>query len=153
MTILFVCTGNTCRSPMAACLWNELCQGAERAGFRALSAGVNAPSGMGASDGARRAMERRGLTLTAHRSRPVTGELLDRVDLVVGMSERHIQSLKTRFPAAKVPMRAFDPPIPDPYGGGDETYEATARELEPQLAALLHLLEAERGEDASLRSE
>ena len=145
MTVLFVCTGNTCRSPMAACLFNGLCEASGLRGFRALSAGTDAMSGMGASDGARRAMEKRGLTLAAHRSRPVTEDLLAGVDLVVGVSERHLQRLRARFPTVGAPMRAFDPPIADPYGGSDETYERTARELEPQIAALLQLLSIEGG--------
>ena len=139
---LFVCTGNTCRSPMAACLFNSLCQ-KDGAALQALSAGTNAMSNMCASDGARRAMARRGLSLEAHLSRQVNPQLMRDADVVICVGPRQRELLRAYYPWAADKLRCFDPPIPDPYGGNDALYEQTAAEMEPQIAALYHLMAAQ----------
>ena len=138
-TVLFVCTGNTCRSPMAACMLNELArQGGHN--LRALSAGIGAVDGLPASQGARRAMQRRGLSLEGHASQAVTEDLLQKADLVVGMTPRH--TALVRAMGASAPLYAFDdPPIPDPYGGDDAQYEQAAQDICRQLPALLDRLQ------------
>lgn len=134
-TIVFICTGNTCRSPMAACMFAAM---AEDGQWRVLSAGLRAPSGAPASDGAMRTMQRRGLSLDAHRSQPVTRDLLEEADLIVGMTDGHIQQLQWLFPRCTTPMLALqDPPVFDPYGGDDEAYERAACDIRRQLPALL----------------
>ena len=137
-TILFVCTGNTCRSPMAACLMNALAQSRGRE-VQALSAGLAPWPGAPASEGAKRSMERRGLSLDGHRAQPVTPQLLHQADLVVGMSHSHLLHLRAMDSSAA--LRAFDdPPITDPYGGDDAVYEQAARDIQRQLPALLDAL-------------
>lgn len=134
--ILFVCTGNTCRSPMAECMFRVLAKD----GWQAASAGTYAMSGAPASTGAQRAMQRRGLSLESHRSQAVTSVLLSQMDLIIGMSQSHILQLRMMYPDCHTPMRAFDdPPISDPYGGDDAAYERAARDIERQLPSLLHL--------------
>lgn len=141
--LVFVCTGNTCRSPMAECLARAMFARRSLQGtWTVLSAGVYALSGAPASEGAKRAMERRGLTLEGHRSRAVTRVLLAHAALVVGMGPGHIAQLRAIYPDCQTPMRAFDdPPISDPYGGDDAAYERAARDLERQLPALLDELQ------------
>lgn len=128
--VLFVCTGNTCRSPMAACLFNELC-GREGYEFTAESAGLHAPDGALASDGARAAMEERGLSLGDHRARTVNPQMMKDA-VVIAMSPNHARECRQRF--AQADIRVFDPPISDPYGGTAAQYRQTALEIEKQLS-------------------
>ena len=139
-TVLFICTGNTCRSPMAECLFHALAfsQGAQ---VRAASAGLCAPDGAPASEGALFAMRRRGLSLEGHRARTVTRGLLEGADLAVCMGQSHLSALRARFPGLTTPIRAFDdPPVSDPYGGDAAAYERAACDIARQLPALLAAL-------------
>ena len=141
-TVLFICTGNTCRSPLAECMFNAMLRkhGLEKE-WHAQSAGTYAMSGAPASKGSLRAAQRRGLSLLSHRSQAVTRVLLDQAELIIGMGESHIMQLRMMYPDCQTPMRAFDdPPISDPYGGTDADYERAARDIERQLPALLHEL-------------
>lgn len=136
-TILFVCTGNTCRSPMAECMFNALLEKKGMTNMHAMSAGLNAMPDNPASEGAMRAMARRGLSLTDHRSKQLIERHIRDVSLVVGMSRAHADAVRTMFPNVKVDIRAFDPPIADPYCGSDALYEQAAQNIEAQLRAFL----------------
>lgn len=101
-TVLFVCTGNTCRSPMAERL---LVQMAEREGLaddiRVMSAGVSASFGMPISPGAAQALQKRGVSgYESHRSRPVAPEDVRAADLILTMATSHKKALLRRFPDA-----------------------------------------------------
>ena len=124
--VVFVCSGNTCRSPMAAALFNDLC---EKRGlpYRAESAGIHALEGTAASDGAFYAMKERGLSLSRHVSQPFTAFLAREARLVVAMNEGIARVARERCPGVRVV--AFDPPVSDPYGASLADYRATADEL------------------------
>lgn len=92
MNILFVCTGNTCRSPMAEHLLRRKCKT-----IHAKSAGIFASSGQRANDYAQEAMNEIGIDMD-HCSQPVTNRLLDWADLVLTMTIQHKQSLIMQFP-------------------------------------------------------
>lgn len=128
MRVLCVCTGNTCRSPMLATLLRA------KLGKAAVveSAGTGAGDGEPASDGAVRAMQRRGLSLAEHRSRALTSVNLVGIDLVLTMSSRHSAAvLALGVPAARVHVvNANQGGVPDPFGGCDADYEACAKVLE-----------------------
>ncbi|MBR1584252.1 MAG: hypothetical protein IJ662_01775 [Clostridia bacterium] len=127
--ILFVCTGNTCRSPMAAAL-------ARKYGVDAESAGISASPGAPASPGAVRAMALYGIDLRKHRARQVSEALLEKAQAVYCMGPRHAAALRYEYPEAAGKLRVFSPPIPDPYLQDDAVYRACA-------AALLSAMERE----------
>ncbi len=147
-SVLFVCTGNTCRSPLAeavckrlladrlGCLPDEL----DARGFVVRSAGVMAYSGEAASEGAVIAGAEIGADLSAHRSRPVHPELLAEATHVIAMTDGHLAVLTYRFPNVGPPplplADGFD--IPDPIGGELDEYRACARAIAGQLDRFIH---------------
>ena len=120
--ILFVCTGNTCRSPLAAAL-------ARARGIDAQSAGIFAHDGDPATPQAQRAAKRHGADLSAHQARAVRADMLKRAEWVYVMTPSHAQALRDAFPACADRVRVLWPPIPDPFGGDDGDYERCAQAL------------------------
>lgn len=129
--VLFVCTGNTCRSPMAAAVLNHLGKGE----FYATSAGLSAFSGDSISEDAVTALENAGIPCTennnykAHRSRRVTEELLEECDVAVAISSRHLMSLIYAFPAYAEKLTAMKKDISDPYMLGKDEYAKCLSEM------------------------
>jgi tRNA threonylcarbamoyl adenosine modification protein (Sua5/YciO/YrdC/YwlC family) len=139
--VVFVCSGNTCRSPLASVLARQLLE-AEGSGhrFSISSAGTGAWPGSPASEGSARAAARHGLDLADHRSAPLDAERVREADLILVMSPHHLAAAEGLGGAGKTQLLAAfargseDPldgdPVRDPFGGDDEVYEATFRELE-----------------------
>ena len=130
---LFVCTGNTCRSPMAAALWRAM-------GHEAASAGLVAQEGAPASPLAVRTMKERGLDISAHRAVRVTEELLRGASRVFTMTERQAMELEWRYPRCADRIRALPEDIPDPFGGDAEDYRICAERLARALERLEEML-------------
>lgn len=145
--ILFICTGNTCRSPMAQYLMEKLIVQAGLEGeISVRSAGLSALEGDAMSQGAQTALLRRGAPLIdAHAAQRVTNEHVNTADLVLTMTQSHKRALLDVFPTHKEKIwtlleyadmrRSLD--IEDPYGQEDDVYERTAQQIEEACAIIL----------------
>ena len=133
--ILFVCTGNTCRSPMAAALCNHLAGQGGKRHLTAASAGLYAAEGAPMTPLAAAALQRAGVApiqgadYTLHRARNVTQEMIEQADAVVALTGAHAMELMLRFPDAASRIGTLPMDIPDPYGGSQEVYDACLASL------------------------
>lgn len=152
-TVIFVCTGNVCRSPMAAGLFFEkLMREGMGDHVRVRSAGIWALAGRPASAYAVQVMREHDLDISAHRGRDLTQADVDEADLILVMTKRHkdiiLRELKST--EAKVHLlsemtgSAYD--VLDPYGGSIADYRRIARELQdliesgyPRIMSMLGL--------------
>ena len=152
VVILFVCTGNTCRSPMAEVLARKLI--AERIGCRpdeledhgviVQSAGLSAMPGGGAASEAVDVMGSLGLDLSAHESQPLTMQMVRYADVIWPMTRSHRQMILAQWPEAgpRTELLATDQhDIADPVGGPAEVYRRCAEELQTELVARVAKLE------------
>ena len=136
-TVLFVCTANICRSPMAEAIFNAL---AEDGGFplRAESAGTAAQEGRGMAPNAVAALEEAGIYAKPHGARRVSEAMIEGCELVLTMSAKHTATVRRlgKAPAGGIhtlPAYASGVPeeegIPDPYGLTMSAYRSTLRQL------------------------
>ncbi len=136
--VLFVCTGNTCRSPMAAALLNHTAREKGSAcAFVATSAGIFAADGAPISPNAATALTEAGVALAffeGHVARTVTDEMIDAADIVVGITGRHAMELMMRFPRHAAKIEALPIDIDDPFGGDLPTYRACLSMLSYAIA-------------------
>ena len=132
---LFVCTGNTCRSPMAAALFRKLAK--ERGlPLTAVSAGLAPEFGAPASENAIAAMAEEGIDLSNHRAKPATPALRDEAQMIAVMTEHHrLALIAAGVDAHKIFVLGGG--VPDPYGGSLDLYRETRDALKAVLPALL----------------
>jgi len=146
-TMLMVCSGNTCRSPMAAAIGRQLLaqrhgmpeEQLSEAGLHVTSAGLYASHGAPASPAAIEALRGEGIDLSRHRSQPLTPELVNEADLILTMTQAHRDEVAALVPSAAEKIRPLDPEadISDPIGADTEGYRRTGQQIRRRLAERL----------------
>ncbi|MEA2708706.1 MAG: protein arginine phosphatase [Phycisphaerales bacterium] len=139
-TILFVCSGNTCRSPMGEALaravlakkLNVAPDDLEQKGISIISAGSFAMPGARATPQAVEAVKAHGGDLTKHRSRPLSVELIHQADAIFTMSRAHAAAVTALVPSAAEKTMTLDPDgdIDDPIGGDLSLYQTLAAQMQ-----------------------
>ncbi|MBE6564389.1 MAG: low molecular weight protein arginine phosphatase [Ruminococcaceae bacterium] len=136
--ILFVCTGNTCRSPMAEAMYEALSGQKDSA----LSAGIFPAVGEPVSENAIAALEKRGIDCQKAKSRGAVRAdafLLERCERAVAMTASHAMMLMSEYPQYASKIFSMPTDIPDPFGGDEAAYEACLSKIEEGLRALFPL--------------
>ena len=153
MHLLFVCTGNTCRSPLAEVIARHMIADRGIPDVTVGSAGTSAWADSTASDGALLVALEHGLNLGDHRSRPLAQALVNNAQIILTMGPHHLDRVEalggtgrswllTDY-AAGVPR-----PVSDPFGGDLDVYRATFVELEQAIDAVLDRIVADRSRSA-----
>jgi glycine hydroxymethyltransferase len=151
-TVLFICTGNVCRSPMAEGLFRQAVHG--RGDYRVLSAGLGAMEGQPPSPFAVQAVKELGIDISGQRSRMLTPELVQQADYLFGMTHSHIDTVTLLYPHAAEKtflLREFDETldqfekdISDPIGGSYDVYLNCRDQIEQGIVSLLRFLDRDR---------
>jgi protein-tyrosine-phosphatase len=152
MNILIVCTGNTCRSPLAEALLRAALQ--QRGDVTVVSAGTGAWEGAPASEGAYLVGLENGLDLSAHRAQMLTRELVASADLILTMSRHHAARVAELGGAGRVHLlgefagrSGADAEVTDPFGGDLDEYREAYADLAELAAGVAARLTAERTGD------
>src|SRR2546423_11839454 len=148
-TILFVCTGNVCRSPMAEGLFRHAVRG--RGDYRVLSAGVGAVDGQPPSAHAVYALKELNIDISRQRSRMLTSELINQADYIFGMTHGHVDAVMLLYPQAAEKtfllrefddtLDVFEKDISDPIGGSYDIYLECRDQIEQGIASLVRFFE------------
>lgn len=138
--IVFLCTGNTCRSPMAEGLFRAL-DGEKKTGLRAASAGLFTADGLPASENAVAAASELGADIRTHRSHMLTAALVEEAKYLVCMTAAHYDRVLEMFPQAEDKLFTLsDADISDPFGGNLEVYRQCAAQIQQAVFAIIERL-------------
>lgn len=140
--IAFVCSGNTCRSPMAEAVFNHIFSGSYKS---AVSFGLFACGGEPISENAVLALKHKGIASTEenryeeHIATPTSEEKLMNCDMIIGITEAHTLELLGRFPTLASRIYSMPKAIADPYGGDLECYKGCLEEITAGIKELFNV--------------
>ena len=159
-TVLFVCTGNTCRSSMAEAIFKDMLKNTKKGkdSINVLSAGISAVEGESASRYAIQVMSEQGIDLTCHRAKLLTLEMVNKADFILTMTSGHKMAVMVMYPNAhgktftlKEYARRMNKnsindgysnlDIPDPYGQSIEVYRQCAKQIKQEIIKIIDRLD------------
>jgi protein-tyrosine-phosphatase len=151
-TLLFVCSGNTCRSPLAEGIAKQIFPETVLQNIDVSSAGTSAVNGLPASEMAINIARRNGIDLSLHRSRLLDRRLIENADLIIALTRRHREIIGTADPAAlsyTYLLSDFCGGVPgdidDPMGFGFEAYQETFAAIKECIEAFVVRLDSFNG--------
>jgi protein-tyrosine phosphatase len=155
LKILFVCSGNTCRSPLAAAYFKKKCVEEKLGKIDIVSAGTVAASGFSASDNSAKIAKEFGFDISGHKSRPLKPEDISAGDMIIAMTSVHKEAISAAsFKGAgnkKIHLLLDFAPdgssgdIPDPFGRNIGVYRECFLQMKPALDNLLKIIKTKKG--------